>query len=182
EYKKMGDTLGGIIQITIKNVPVGLGSFVNWDRKLDSKLAQSVMSVPAIKSVEFGLGRDYAKISGNNSHDEIFWENDRYFHKTNNSGGIEGGMSNGEDIVVTAAMKPIPTMKKPLNSVEIKTHLPQKAHFERSDACAVEACGVVLRNVCAIVILDAFLEKFTSDTKEDIDICYEQYKKRIKKL
>lgn len=181
EYKKIGDSLGGIIKVTIKNVPTGLGSFVNYDRRLDGKLAQALMSIPAIKSVEIGLGKDYAKISGNKSHDEIFYD-EKYFHKTNNSGGIEGGMSNGEDIVLTVAMKPIPTMKKALSSVQMKTHKEISAHFERADNCAVYACGVVAKNMAAIVILDEFLEKFGHDTKRDIDNSFEFYKKRINEI
>ena len=179
KYQKEGDSLGGIIKIVIKNPPAGLGSFVHWDKRLDGKLAQAMMSIPAIKSVEIGLGKDYAKYSGSSSHDEIFEENGKIFHKTNNSGGIEGGMSNGEDIVLKIAMKPIPTMKKALNSVEIKTHVKTKAHFERADSCAVEACGVVARNMAAIIILDAFFEKFGHDCKNDIDLAFKNYQKRI---
>ena len=182
EAIKNGDSLGGIIKITIKNVPVGLGSFVNWDRKLDSRLAGAIISTPAVKSVEFGLGKEYSKLLGSKAHDEIFYKDGKYFRKTNSSGGIEGGMSTGEDIVLTVAMKPIPTLKKPLNSVEIKTHKKCKAHFERTDSCAVEACSVVVKNTSAIVILDAFLEKFGSDTKIDIDNSYKKYLKRINEI
>ncbi|MBQ7287545.1 MAG: chorismate synthase [Candidatus Gastranaerophilales bacterium] len=179
EYQEQGDSLGGIIKLTIKNTPVGLGSFVHWDKRLDSKLAGALMSIPAIKSVEVGLGKQYATISGFNSHDEIYFENEKHSHHTNNSGGIEGGMSNGEDIILTIAMKPIPTMKKALNSIEIKTHNETQAHFERADNCAVEACGVVAKNMSAIVILDEFLEKFGKDCKKDIDLSFENYQKRI---
>lgn len=180
-FKKEGDSLGGIIKVTAKNVPAGLGSFTHWDKRLDGRLAQAIMSIPAVKSVEIGLGKKYAEFSGSQSHDEIFF-NEKYFHKTNNSGGIEGGMSNGEEIVITLAMKPIPTMKKALKSVEIKTHKETSAHFERADSCAVSACGVVARNMAAIVILDAFLEKFGTDSKIDIDNAFEHYKKRINEL
>ena len=180
-YKEQGDSLGGIVEITIKNCPVGLGSFVHWDRRLDSKLAQALMSIPAVKSVEVGLGREYAKLSGFNSHDEIYFE-DEYKRKTNNSGGIEGGMSNGEDIVLKIAMKPIPTIKKALHSVELKTHKEVMAHFERADNCAVFACGVVAKNMCAIVLLETFLEKFGSDCKVDIDCAFKNYKARINEL
>ena len=179
QYQEQGDSLGGIIKLTIKNVPIGLGSFVHWDKRLDSKLAGALMSIPAIKSVEIGLGKQYATISGYNSHDEIYFENEKHSHHTNNSGGIEGGMSNGEDIILTIAMKPIPTMKKALNSIEIKTHEQTSAHFERADNCAVEACGVVAKNMSAIVILDEFLEKFGKDCKKDIDLSFENYQKRI---
>ncbi len=181
-FKKKGESLGGVVQITVKNSPAGLGSFTHWDRRLDGKLAQALMSIPAVKSVEIGLGKDYAKYSGFKSHDEIFEENGKYYHKTNNSGGIEGGMSNGEDIVLTIAMKPIPTMKKALNSVEIKTHKKTKAHFERADICAVEACGVVAKNMSAIIILDAFLDKFGRDCKKDIDLAFKNYQKRTNEI
>ena len=181
-YQKDGDSLGGIIKIIIKNPPIGLGSYTHWDKKLDGKLAQAMMSIPAVKSVEIGLGKDYAKYSGSNSHDEIFEKDGKIYHKTNNSGGIEGGMTNGEDIIIEIAMKPIPTMKKALNSVEIKTHKKTTAHFERADNCAVEACGVVARNMSAIIILDAFLEKFGSDCKEDIDLAFQNYQKRINEI
>ena len=182
EYKKEGDSLGGIIKITIKNPPIGLGSFVQWDKRLDGRLCGALMSIPAIKSVEVGLGKDYSKASGYNSHDEITYEDNSYKHKTNNSGGIEGGMSNGEDIVLTIAMKPIPTIRKALNSIEMKTHKPYEAHFERSDTSAVEACGIVARNMSAIIILDAFLEKFGGDCRRDIDNSFNQYKKRIDEI
>ena len=178
-YQQEGDSLGGILKLCIKNVPIGLGSFVHWDKRLDSKLAAALMSIPAVKSVEVGLGKEYATKSGFNSHDEIYFENNKHCHKTNNSGGIEGGMSNGEDIILTIAMKPIPTMKKALKSIEINTHNEVSAHFERADNCAVFACGVVAKNMCAIVILDEFLEKFGKDSKKDIDLSYENYKKRI---
>lgn len=182
EYQKQGDSLGGVVKITIKNIPCGLGSFVHYDKRLDGKLAQALMSIPAIKSVEVGLGKEYAYLSGYNSHDEIYYENNKYKHKTNNSGGIEGGMSNGEDIVLTIAMKPIPTMKKALHSVQINTHSEVMAHFERADNCAVYACGVVAKNMCAIVILDTFLDKFGSDCKIDIDNSYNHYLARINEL
>lgn len=176
-----GDSLGGIIKIIIKNVPIGLGSFVHWDKRLDGKLAQALMSIPAVKSVEIGLGKEYGTVLGSKSHDEIEFK-EKYSHKTNNSGGIEGGMSNGEDIVLTIAMKPIPTMKKALNSVEIKTHNKVQAHFERADSCAVEACGVVAECMSAIVLLDCFFEKFGADSKRDIDLSFENYLKRINEI
>lgn len=182
KHQQLGDSLGGIIKLIIKNVPIGLGSFIHWDKRLDSKLAGALMSIPAIKSVEIGLGKEYSTKTGFDSHDEIYFENGKYCHKTNNSGGIEGGMSNGEDIVLTIAMKPIPTMKKALNSVEIKTHNPTKAHFERADNCAVYACGVVAKNMSAIIILDEFLEKFGHDCKRDIDSSFENYQKRINEV
>ena len=177
EFKAKGDSLGGIIKLTIKNVPSGLGSYVHFDKRLDGILARDLMSIPAIKSVEIGLGKNYAKLSGHNTHDEIFYNNG-YYHKTNNSGGIEGGMTNGEDIIITLAMKPIPTMATPLKSIEMKSHKTIEAHFERSDSCAVEACAVVVKNMSAISILNAFLDKFGSDTKEEIDNAYNYYRKK----
>lgn len=166
--KENGDTLGGKFEITVKNLPVGLGSFVNWDRRLDGRLAQALMSIPAVKAVEIGTGTQAAALKGSQMHDEIFIENGEYTRKTNNAGGIEGGMTNGEDIVLKVTMKAIPTMKKPLNSVDIKTKEPYSAHFERSDTCAVEACAVVGEAMSAIVLADAFLEKFGGDSLEEI--------------
>ena len=166
--KAEGDTLGGKFEVRFKNLPVGLGSFVNWDRRLDGRLAQAVMSIPAVKSVEIGAGTKSAELKGSQMHDEIFFENGKYFRKTNNAGGIEGGMTNGEEVVITGTMKPIPTLRKPLNSVDIKTKEPYTAHFERSDTCAVEACAVVAESMCAIVFADAFLEKFGADSLEEL--------------
>ena len=166
--REQGDTLGGLVEVKIENVPVGLGSFVHWDRRLDGLLAQAVMSIPAIKSVEIGAGVDVSEMLGSQTHDEIFFEKGQYVRKTNNAGGIEGGMSNGEAIIVRAAMKAIPTMKKPLRSVDISTKEPIEAHFERSDTCAVEACAVVCEAMCAIVLANAFLEKFGGDSLLEI--------------
>lgn len=166
--KEAGDTLGGKFEIVFKNLPVGLGSFVHWDRRLDGQLAQAVMSIPAIKSVEIGAGTKVAEMTGSATHDEIFYENGNYSRKTNNAGGIEGGMTNGEDVIIRASMKAIPTMKKPLQSVNIETKEPYEAHFERSDTCAVEACAVVAEAMSAIVLANAFLEKFGGDSIEEI--------------
>lgn len=143
--KEEGDALGGIFEVIATNLPVGLGSFVHWDRKLDGQIAQAIMSIPAIKSVSIGLGEDAGKLPGTEVHDEIFPEENAgtYTRKTNNAGGIEGGMSNGMPIVVKAAMKPIPTLKKPLKSVNIETGEEHIAHYERSDVCAVPAASVV---------------------------------------
>lgn len=174
--KEQGDTLGGNFEVAFKNLPVGLGSHVQWDRKLDGIIAQAVMSIPAIKSVEIGLGANSANVFGSEMHDEIFVENGKYYRKTNNAGGIEGGMTNGEDIVVKAAMKPIPTIKKPLHTIDF-SNLQQSEHiyphFERSDTCAVEACAVVAEAMIACVLLDAFMEKFGKDNIKEIKYCYE---------
>lgn len=166
--KEKGTTLGGIIQIVFKNVPIGLGSHVHWDRKLDGKIAQAMMSIPAIKSVEIGLGKECANLEGHLVHDEFVLNDGCVVRKTNNAGGIEGGITNGENIVVTVAMKPIPTMKTPLKSFDIKDMQEREAHFERSDTSAVEACATVALNMLAFVILEAFLERYGSDSYTQI--------------
>ena len=173
--KTEGDTLGGSFKVVFKNVPVGLGSHVHWDRKLDGLIAQAVMSIQAVKSVEIGLGKDVAQTFGSKTHDEIFVENEKYIRKTNNAGGIESGISNGEDIVVTASMKAIPTMKKPLNSIAIDKKEEVQAHFERSDTCAVPACSVVAEAMVAIVLADAMLEKFSHDSIDEMKVNYSNY-------
>lgn len=173
KVREMGDSLGGKFKIIYKNVPIGLGSYVQWDRKLDGIIAQAVMSVPAVKSVEIGLGCEYEKHLGSQVHDELYFDG-QYHHKTNNAGGIEGGMSNGEDIVISATMKPIPTIKKSLNTVDLKDNSQCEAHFERSDICAVEACAVIADNMIACVILDEILDKFGKDNIDEIKKNYEQ--------
>lgn len=164
--KAAGDTLGGKIEVVYENLPVGLGSFVHWDRTLDGRIAQAVMSVPAVKSVAIGNHHAY-KMKGSEYHDEIFCEDGKIIRKTNNAGGIEGGMSNGENIVVTAVMKPIPTMRKPLCSVDCVTLEQTEAHFERSDTCAVEACAVVAEARVACVLADEILLKYGGDCMEE---------------
>lgn len=177
--KTEGDTAGGIIEIIISNVPPGLGSYVQWDRKLDAQLAQALMSIQAIKGVEIGAGFDAARLPGSKVHDEIYYQDNSFKRKTNNAGGIEGGMSTGENIVLRIAMKPIPTLMKPLFSVDIKTKEPYKAHIERSDVTAVPACSVIAEAVVAPVIANAFMSKFGSDTLEDIGTSYKSYLQRI---
>lgn len=180
EAQEAGESLGGKVRTVIKNLPVGLGSCMHWDRRLDGRLAGAVMSVPAIKSVEIGLGAKCADEFGSTVHDEIFLgENDKILRKTNNAGGIEGGMTNGEDIIITAAMKPIPTMKKALNSININTKEPSSAHFERADTCAAHACAVVVKNMCAFVVLDAVFEKFGSDSYEEVMKNFKNNARRI---
>ena len=137
------------------------------------------MSIQAVKSVEIGLGKECAFLAGNKVHDEIFYENKKFYRKTNNAGGIEGGMSNGETIVATIAMKPIPTMRSPLKSVDLLDKSSQDAHFERSDTCAVPACGVVAEAMCAIIICQQFLEKFGGDSLEEISANFYNYKQML---
>lgn len=179
--KKNGESVGGVVEIAVKGVTPGLGSYVHYDRKLDANIAFSVMSVQAIKGVEFGMGFDTATTHGSRVHDEIVY--DEFYHRlTNNAGGIEGGMSNGEDIVVRAAMKPIPTLYNPLKTVNLKDKSEVKASVERSDACAVPACSVVVKAVVAFEIAKAFLEKFGSDCMADIEANVKAYKERIEKF
>lgn len=178
--KNNGDTLGGAIRISIKNVIEGIGSFVNWDRKLDANLARALMSIGAIKSVEIGLGKESANVFGSKMHDEIEFSNGVIKRNSNNAGGIEGGMSNGEPIIITIAMKPIPTMKKPLKSINLKTKQEYEAHFERSDTCAVEACAVVAEAMAAIVIADEYLKKFGGDSLIEVKNNFDNYVSLIK--
>ncbi len=163
-----GDSLGGVFEIKVLNMPIGLGSHVHFDRKLDGRLAQAIMSIQAIKGVEIGLGFGAADKKGTQVHDEIFYAGGKYSHGTNNAGGIEGGMSNGETVVIRAAMKPIATLKKPLNSVDMATKGSCKAHFERADVCAVHAAAVIGSAAAAFVIADAFLEKYGGDSLEEV--------------
>lgn len=178
--REEGDTLGGKVEVIYKNLPIGLGSHVQWDRKLDGQLAQAVMSIQAVKAVEIGMGVDVAKTSGKNTHDEVFFENGKIVRKTNNAGGLEGGITNGENLVVKASMKAIPTMKTPLSSINLKSKEAISAHFERSDTCAVSACGVVADAMVATVLVNAFLEKFGQDNLEQIKRNYSAYEEMLR--
>ena len=168
-----GDTLGGKFEVIFGNLPVGLGSYVHWDMALDGRLAQAVMSIPAVKAVEIGAGVDSAQIPGSKMHDEIFVGRDKKIYRnTNNAGGIEGGISNGETLVVKGTMKPIPTMKKSLATVDLKDMSPASAHFERSDVCAVPACAVVAEARVAIIIADELLTKIGGDSLTEMKAHY----------
>ena len=178
EAKQSGDTLGGIFEIVALNVPVGLGSYVHWDKRLDGLIAQAVMSIPGIKTVSIGIGKIASEIPGSKLHDEIYpkdSETKSYKRTTNHAGGIEGGMSNGNPIVVKGVMKPIPTLKKPLKSINLDDGKEHTAHYERSDVCAVPAAGIVGESMLSIVLLQAFLEKFGGDSLEEIKINYNNY-------
>jgi chorismate synthase len=177
--KADGDTLGGVVEVQVLGVPPGLGSYVQWDRKLDARLAMALMSIQAIKGVEIGIGFATARQPGSQVHDEISY-NGAYYRESNNAGGIEGGMSNGEPIVVRAAMKPIPTLYKPLSSVDIRTHEPFAATVERSDTCAVPAALVVAEAVVAIEVANAFLEKFGGDSIFEIRRNLEGYREQLR--
>lgn len=171
EAKSKGDTLGGVFEVTVKGVPIGLGSHIQWDRKLDAKLAMAFMSIQAVKGVEIGLGFECANLFGSQVHDEIFSDlDDQIYRETNRAGGIEGGMSNGEDIVIRAVMKPIPTLMKPLKSITLDTRRQVMACKERSDTCAVEAAAVVGEAMAAFVIAQAMIDRFGADSMADIKL------------
>ena len=175
-----GDTLGGKFKVVAENVPIGLGSHTQWDLKLDGRLAQSLMSIQAIKAVEVGLGTKFASILGSASHDEIFYSNKKGFYRnTNRAGGTEGGMSNGENIEITCTMKPIPSLSKPLKSVNIDTKKVEKAEAVRSDVCAVPAAGVVGEAAVAFELARAIIDKFGGDSLEDMKNNYKNYISRI---
>ena len=171
--KVEGDTLGGKFEVVYSNLPVGLGSYVHWDRTLDGLLAQAVMSIPAVKAVEIGMGVKVATLSGSNVHDGLKIKNSSIYRDSNNAGGIEGGMTNGEALVVTGTMKPIPTMKKPLPSVDLHSKQQTEAHFERSDTCAVPACSVVAESRIAIILADELLRKYGGDSIEELKRHYD---------
>ena len=170
--KDQGDSLGGKFEVIFKNLPIGLGSYVQWDRGLDGKIAQAVMSIGAVKAVE--IGENPLGEKGSEYHDELFFENGKFFRKTNNAGGIEGGMTNGEDLIVRAVMKPIPTMSKPLKTVDKETLQMCEAHFERSDTCAVEACCVVAEARIASVLADELMQKFGGDSIDEMKKHYKE--------
>lgn len=168
-----GDSLGGKFEVIFGNLPVGLGSYVHWDQCLDGRLAQAVMSIPAVKAVEVGAGVEAAHLKGSQMHDEIFIDKSKnIYRQTNNAGGIEGGMTNGETLVIKGTMKPIPTMRKSLATVDLKTSTPTNAHFERSDVCAVPACSVVAEARVAIIIVDELLAKIGGDNLTEMKAHY----------
>lgn len=169
QIRQEGNTIGGVVETLVSGVPVGLGSYVQWDRKLDGKLAQAVLSINAFKGVEFGLGFKAGHLKGSQVMDEIAWsQEDGYTRKSNNLGGFEGGMTNGQPLIIRGVMKPIPTLYKPLMSVDIKTHAPYKASVERSDPTALPAAGVVMEGVVATVLATEVLEKFSSDNMDEL--------------
>ena len=174
--RERGDSLGGLLEVQVHYVPAGLGSHVQWDRKLDGKLAQAVLSVQAMKGVSFGLGFEAGERMGSLVHDPITYSQGQGFARaSNNAGGIEGGMSNGEPIILQAVMKPIPTLYQPLNTVHLDTKEVVKASVERSDVCAVPAALVVLEHVVAWVIAEAVLEKFPADSFIELQTAWEAY-------
>jgi chorismate synthase len=185
EAKTEGDTLGGIFEVIATGVPVGLGSHVSWDRRLNGRIAQAIMSINAVKGVEIGTGFALAELKGSQAHDVIEprprnkakglpWR-----HATNRAGGIEGGISNGEDIIVRAVIKPIATLVKPLSSIDLRSGKIAKAHYERSDICVVPAAGVIAESMLAVVLADAYLEKFGGDNLKETLANYRNYLSNI---
>jgi chorismate synthase len=181
--KEAGDTVGGVFQVIATGVPTGLGSHVQWDRRLDGKIAQAIMSINAVKGVEIGAGFSLADLKGSQAHDIIQFDKARrrWHHASNRAGGIEGGITNGEPILVNAVVKPIPTLGKPLPSVDLKTGRAVEAHFERSDVCVVPAAGVIGEAMLAIVLADAMLEKFGGDHLKETLRNYRGYLEGITK-
>ncbi len=180
EAKKAGDSLGGVFEVVASGVPIGLGSHVHWDRRLNGRIAQAMMSINAVKGVDIGAGFNEASLPGSQVHDIIEFDAGRgWKHATNRAGGIEGGMSNGEPIVVRAAVKPIPTMSQPLPSVDLRTGETVEAHIERSDVCVVPAAGVVGEAMLAIILAEAVLEKFGGDHIDETLRNYRGYLKSI---
>lgn len=179
EAKENGDSLGGIFEVVVSDLPVGLGSHVQSNRKLDARIAGAIMSIQAIKGVEIGLGFEEGRRPGSEVHDEIVYKKSHFSRVTNYAGGIEGGMSNGEDIVIRAVMKPIPTLYKPLKSVDIENKEPFEASIERSDTCAVPAAAVIAEAVVAFEIAKVFLGKFGGDSMEELKRNYETYMKYV---
>lgn len=167
KFRKEGSSLGGIYEILVTGVPAGLGSYVQWDRKLDGQLAQAIISTQAMKGVEFGMGFEAGALPGHHVHDEITYSN-RFTRRTNRAGGLEGGMTTGMPLIIRGIMKPIPTMLKPLKTVDMITHEEQDTRYERSDVCALPRAVVVAESVIAPVIANAILEKFGGDSMDEI--------------
>src|SRR5699024_10650344 len=181
QAKKDGDSIGGVAEVYVEGVPAGVGSYVQYDRKLDSRIAGSVVSINAFKGVEFGLGFEAAKKNGSEVHDEITWnEMDGYYRETNRLGGFEGGMTTGMPIVVKGVMKPIPTLYKPLKSVDIESKEPFNASIERSDSCAVPAASVVMEHIVAFEVAKAITEQFPSDQFPKLKQAIDDYREEIR--
>jgi chorismate synthase len=183
EAKHKGDTLGGIFEVVVTNPPLGLGSYAQWDRRLNARLAMALMSIQAMKGVEIGMGFESARRFGSDVHDEIFYDQKTGFMRgTNNAGGLEGGITNGQPIVLRTAMKPIATLYAPKKSVDIRTKEPLEATIERSDICTVPAAGVVGEAVVAFELAAAMVEKFGGDTLEEMRRNYESYQAYVRQF
>jgi chorismate synthase len=181
--KKRGDTVGGVFEVVVRGLPPGLGSFAQWDRRLDGRLAQALASIPAVKAVGFGAGFDAGRTPGASFHDEILYDDETGLHRgSNRAGGLEGGVTNGEELRVQAVVKPIPTLLIPLRSIDMKTKEPQPASVERSDTCVVPAAGVVGEAMVAWVAADSLLEKFGGDSLREMLDHVETTRARWKEL
>ncbi|MCB9926930.1 MAG: chorismate synthase [Planctomycetaceae bacterium] len=184
DTRKDGDTLGGIVEVRVEGLPFGLGTHAQWDRKLDGRIAQAVMAVQAIKGVEIGMGFEAARLPGSKVHDPITFDESQkntpnlgFVRPTNNAGGLEAGMTNGQPLVVRAAKKPISTLAKPLESVNLRSKQPESAEYERSDVCAVSAASVIVENVVAFEVACALVEKFGNDSLQEMKGRYELFMK-----
>lgn len=183
QIKRDGDTIGGVVETIVGGVPAGLGSYVQWDRKLDAKLAQAVVSINAFKGVEFGIGFEAGYRKGSQVMDEILWSKDLgYTRRTNHLGGFEGGMTNGEPLIIRGVMKPIPTLYKPLMSVDIDSHEPYKATVERSDPTALPAAGVVMEAVVATTLASEILETFSASNMEELQTAVASHRDYVRKF
>ncbi|MFH0889085.1 MAG: chorismate synthase [Planctomycetota bacterium] len=190
ETEKNGDTLGGVFEVVGFNIPVGLGDHTHWEDRLDARFSQAIMAIPAVKGVEIGLGFGYSDKPGSQVMDLFEIHNNRpilnkyggWKRRTNCAGGIEGGLTNGENIVIRASVKPIPTLKKPLPTIDIKTKRPSKAQVESSDICAVSAASVVGESVVAFEIARAFMNKFGADTLLEMSYNFKNYQSKLRKL
>lgn len=179
QAKKDQNTVGGIFEVACLNLPVGLGSHVHWDRKLDARISHAMMSIPAMKGVEIGMGFEAGARFGSEVHDQIYYDKDskKYFRSSNGAGGLEGGITNGMPLTVRVAMKPISTLMRPLDSVDMATKEQTAAHIERSDVCAVPAASIIGESILALVVADAFLEKFGGDSMKEITRTYRAWEK-----
>jgi chorismate synthase len=178
--RKANESLGGSFEVIAFGLVPGLGSHVSWEERLDGRLGQAILSIQALKAVSIGDGIEVAGLPGSQAHDEIFYDADRgYFRETNRAGGLEGGMTTGAPLVVRGSMKPLPTLTKPLRSVDIATHEPGEALRERTDSCTVPAAGVVGEAMVAFVLADAYRRKFGGDHIEDVRAALERYEERI---
>ena len=181
QAKKDGDSIGGVVEVYVEGLPAGIGSYVHYDRKLDGRIAGAVASINAFKGVEFGIGFEAARLPGSQVHDEIAWDKEKgYYRKTNRLGGLEGGMTTGMPLVVKGVMKPIPTLYKPLQSVDIETKEPFNASIERSDSCAVPAAALVMEHVVAFEIAKAILEQFPNDQFPKLKEAIKNYREEIR--
>jgi chorismate synthase len=178
--RKANESLGGVFEVQVFGLIPGLGSHVSWEERLDGRLAQAMLSIQAIKAVSIGDGMEVAGLPGSQAHDEIFWDERQGYHRlTNRAGGLEGGMTTGDTLVVRGWMKPLPTLTKPLRSVDTETHEPTEALRERTDSCTVPAAGVVAEAMVAFVVADAYRGKLGGDHVDDTLAALEAYRQRI---